>query len=738
MTLKKFLTSKKQLILTHFLVFGLILLFFTPLVSFAETAAAPAAAANEDNKEILEMVWWVVNNTFGLLVWAGGALLDYSISWFVVGFGDFYINKGIGVAIDELWKSVRDIFNLTFIFGLVYIGFSMILGSDSSAKKTLATLIMAALLVNFSLFFTKAVIDFSNIAAKQFVEEFRDKPTYNYKVSEKFMNHVDVQKIIQLDGTPINGLSWGYIFGAMYLYIITGFVFLAGAVMLTVRFIILNIYMLLSPVMFIGWVFPKFESVTKKYWSGFLGQAFFAPAYFLMIYFAMEIIGKLKISLGGGSMAAAVSGGSTSFEAAQLSMGGTITFFLLASGFMIAALIVGKKIGTVGADRAISFVKSGESKTRSLMAKPFKAGAKNVSNRAGNLTSRAFRGAQTYNGPGGAAVRWAARTNFAQDTIGVAAKNMQNAKFGAKRTRDEDRRLRNQTGENSDRRMRVDENNVPPITPASNALQIEQRQNARQVQQATVRRMSNDEILEIARSNKDMLLDQEFASLLSDAQVTAIENSGILSESENDTLNNRRDAGTFADIDATLLSANASNANLTTTMENLNRTMATMSNERLQGMSHAQLTNPNIASQLSDAQITTLQQSGNFTPVQIQGIRNARNDASTTIIRDGSLANTASPGGADPSFQTQQRRRLFRNAQDAGRLPVAVLAHPNSREYLTPQIISEFIRNNPNDGDIGLVRMNVQGYLAGGVSPAISSSWRNFSTRTVEGRRFGL
>jgi len=64
------------------------------------------------------------------------------------------------------WEIVRGIANITFIFILLYIAFAVILQLTTfNTKKVLANLIIVALLINFSLFFTKVIIDASNILA---------------------------------------------------------------------------------------------------------------------------------------------------------------------------------------------------------------------------------------------------------------------------------------------------------------------------------------------------------------------------------------------------------------------------------------------------------------------------------------------------------------------------------------------------------------------------------------------
>lgn len=365
--------NKKSSLLTLFLVLGLLLLIFIPQVSFA-FPGEPLA---------LQALWSIVNGIFGNLVWLAGKFLDYTITHYVIGFGFYYTNNGLGAAVDILWTTVRDIFNLTFIFGLVFIGFKMILNSsDNTAKKSLGLLIMAALLVNFSLFFTKAVVDFSNIAAKQFVQGYeKPKGSNEYSIGGTLMDHLSVQTVWSTQDRQ-DLLSWGYIFGALYLYIISAFIFLAGAILLLIRFVALNIYMLLSPVMFIGWVFPGFIGVTKKYWEGFLGQAFFAPAYFAMIYLTFEIIAKLKAGLNINEQNVATALGGVDYSAASQSFGGILMFFFVACAFMIAALVVAKKMGAVGATTAVSLGKKTSNWGRRMAVGTAAAGTRSILDRA--------------------------------------------------------------------------------------------------------------------------------------------------------------------------------------------------------------------------------------------------------------------------------------------------------------------------------------------------------------------
>lgn len=70
-----------------------------------------------------------------------------------------------GSFIEEAWTVVRDVSNIFFILILLYVAVKTILDLGSDSKKIIARVIIMALLINFSMFFTKVVIDSSNILA---------------------------------------------------------------------------------------------------------------------------------------------------------------------------------------------------------------------------------------------------------------------------------------------------------------------------------------------------------------------------------------------------------------------------------------------------------------------------------------------------------------------------------------------------------------------------------------------
>lgn len=108
--------------------------------------------------------------------------------------GGYVLSMGIALSLNSVayaqsflsvgWTAVRDIANIAFIFILLYLAFVVILQAETSGTiRTLAMVIIMALLINFSFFITRVVIDGGNILAVQFYNQI-DAPSLNTSASQ--------------------------------------------------------------------------------------------------------------------------------------------------------------------------------------------------------------------------------------------------------------------------------------------------------------------------------------------------------------------------------------------------------------------------------------------------------------------------------------------------------------------------------------------------------------------------
>lgn len=242
-----------------------------------------------------------------------GTILDFSIKYTVYGDG-FTAMDG---AIRSIWTLLRDVANITFIFMLLYAGIQQII-NGSMKKDILVSVITAAVLINFSLFFTKIVIDAGNLVATAIYNQIDagEKSgnasqvlvqsltpsgfTTGIDLSGRIMAGLDITTIYDVTGSgesalenstvgdgsnSINGVG-GMINSTLKIFKILTlfFVFMFLAVMFVGRYITLVILMATSPVGFVVGV-PFIDTFAKK-WRSELSQAvMIAPAimFFLLL-----------------------------------------------------------------------------------------------------------------------------------------------------------------------------------------------------------------------------------------------------------------------------------------------------------------------------------------------------------------------------------------------------------------------------------------------------------------------
>ena len=349
---------------------------------------------------------------FGFFTGLAGVLLNLSIDSLVIEMGENIPIEAVNLA----WEVVRDVFNLAFIFGLIYIGIKTIISPDSSdPKRQLALIVIAAILINFSLFITKTVVDFANLTSVQinsFLASDGNKPILatdidNTGVSTAFMERMG---LVQLLGTK-EGLKLAedvdiadrtlvFALCASIFLLIAAFVFAAGAILLAVRFVALILIMIASPIMFLGMIFPKFDSHASRWWSMLFSHAFFAPIYLFLLYLSLLMLDEFRDKgLFGGNIGDLLYNPGKVEESAF----GVFLGFLIICILMIASLVVAKNTGVAGGAMAVSMLKTVGTKAR----KGVQRGGAWTARKSVGLASHPFR-AGTRKGVG-AASRWASK-----------------------------------------------------------------------------------------------------------------------------------------------------------------------------------------------------------------------------------------------------------------------------------------------------------------------------------------
>ncbi|MEI6190918.1 MAG: hypothetical protein WCP24_00945 [bacterium] len=237
---------------------------------------------------LIQLIWVPV---LGILLRIIAACLDLSIQ--------FTLNStnisGVNDAITTVWALVRNIFNITFIFILLYTAIRTIIGSASAnTKKMIANVVIAALLINFSLFITRVLIDAGNILATALY----NSATATGSISATMMNLFGIGTLWGTTGVG-GGLAGVFstpffVISVLQIITITTAIITMGYVLLLMltRNVMLIFLLVLSPIGFMGNVLPKIEEYSKMWRENLYGQVFMAPIFLLFFYLITMIGGK--------------------------------------------------------------------------------------------------------------------------------------------------------------------------------------------------------------------------------------------------------------------------------------------------------------------------------------------------------------------------------------------------------------------------------------------------------------
>ena len=238
---------------------------------------------------IIGAVWQLILiPVLALITKISSYVLDFSTTFTL----EFTKNTDIFNAVQKVWVIIRNLFNITFIFILLFTSIKTIIGSSTAnTKKTIANVIIAALLINFSLFITKVIIDAGNILAVAI---------YNLATSNGTFTLTDIMGgALGLSGL-FSVASVGSVFSSTFFIITTiqalvmlvaiGVFFYIAGLMLA-RTVMLIFLMALSPIGFMGDILPSISEYSKMWWTNLNGQVFIAPI-FLLFFYLIELVAQ--------------------------------------------------------------------------------------------------------------------------------------------------------------------------------------------------------------------------------------------------------------------------------------------------------------------------------------------------------------------------------------------------------------------------------------------------------------
>lgn len=303
-----------------------------------------------------------------MILYIAGILFDFAIKFTIV---DITKNLSNITGINIAWAVIRDLVNISFIFILLYTAIQAILNNTTGQiKQIIVGVVIAAVLINFSLFFTKIIIDGSNLVTLTFQKSMTANcegklsfcvmqnlglPT-TYKAEGGLVQTVDGYNDKVLDG--VGNEIWKTIilsFGSSIFFLITAFIFLAASVMFVIRFVTIVFLLIFSPLAVIGSILPKLSQKKDEWWSTLTEQAIFPALFMLLMWVVLTILGSPGFITREGSISGALIGGAKIDSPEGLNNLSMVFNFAIIIAFMIGVLTISKGYSKRGGEMGGKF-----------------------------------------------------------------------------------------------------------------------------------------------------------------------------------------------------------------------------------------------------------------------------------------------------------------------------------------------------------------------------------------------
>lgn len=280
----------------------------------------------------------IIVSAAGWILEVAGLLFNACLEFTTIGF-DSQIYARVQGGIESVWTAFRDIANIIIIGMFTFIALTMILGIEKfNARQMVAKILLIAVLINFSLLFTRIIIASSNYVATQFYKAAQfnaegaqtatagqanayDK--FSTGISGKFGQLLGVAgvfdtgdalwKVAESSDNGWTALLMGLLTALIFLAV--ALVFLYTAFLLIARAILFIFLLITSSLAFASYLIPGggFGGYGwDAWWSSLLKNAAFGPLLLLFIWATLQVGAGIKATNGtlGGLLADPSKGGS--------------------------------------------------------------------------------------------------------------------------------------------------------------------------------------------------------------------------------------------------------------------------------------------------------------------------------------------------------------------------------------------------------------------------------------------
>lgn len=252
---------------------------------------------------VLGMFSWVAQKIFML----GGMLIELAMR-----LNNNILDPNANIFLFKGWTVLVNVADLALVISLIIIAFATMLDSQTyGMKKALPRLIIIALLVNFSLVIPGVFIDIAGMVTEFFVEQ---SGLSGSNVSSALAGAFDISGFLstQNAGTftaaaeKLTAGTLSLVGSMVFITIFTlvgAVILLTIAIMLFVRFFMLSFMLVLTPVIFVAWIFPGTKKHWDKWWNDFVRWTMFPPVMIFFMWLSLTSLNAFRNSVPSGQEA---------------------------------------------------------------------------------------------------------------------------------------------------------------------------------------------------------------------------------------------------------------------------------------------------------------------------------------------------------------------------------------------------------------------------------------------------
>lgn len=264
----------------------------TPQATTTQKAMATAAMSGTKLGDwAASQVWKFVIGVLAIIAYFCKLLLMYAGQALDVTLNPSLYNFTNNQLVVQGWIVVRDVCNLFFLLVLLFIAICTILQIPKyHAKKTLLTLIIMALLINFSKPIAVFIFDGSQLLMNMFLSEIMK----NGQAPPSAKLAADIGKFLYDELATDLGTQQGSMEIAVYYLFLVVFLFMFAVALfvmflfMMIRIVAVMILVIVSPLAFFAAIVPDFSGMSSKWWKALFEYSYYGPAAAFFLFLAAK------------------------------------------------------------------------------------------------------------------------------------------------------------------------------------------------------------------------------------------------------------------------------------------------------------------------------------------------------------------------------------------------------------------------------------------------------------------